>query len=420
MDQKNGGSASGDAAAQMLAQQRNTATEIARQRLLAAYKHTAAQNLAAQSAKAAVQQNIAEQRTATAAENASPLADMRQRDTNIDAETWRRYHAAWQNYYQHYYNEYYSNAARDYVARERLKSYRAAEDERKLLADTGLEGVQDAPQKEIKSITGLHLRERFRKRIRKQAIEQVKESKRHRFLLPIIAGVLAVLVVLFLQYNRLIFTPIIAYVSPGNAEGSEITAVDPTVTTAVNAEDTLIIPKINVDVPIRFGLGNDSATIMSAMNDGVAHWSIPGASAVPGQIGNTVITGHSAGDIYSSNPYKFIFSGLERLESGDTIYIDYQGTRYTYTVYEKRVVEPSDVTSLQYNGSDAILTLVTCTPLGTSNQRLLVFARQINPSIGADTETQATVETTDDAATEMPSNQPTFFESIWNFLTGQS
>ena len=420
MDQKNGGSASGDAAAQMLAQQRNTATEIARQRLLAAYKHTAAQNLAAQSAKAAVQQNIAEQRTATAAENASPLADMRRRDTNIDAETWRRYHAAWQNYYQHYYNEYYSNAARDYVARERLKSYRAAEDERKLLADTGLEGVQDAPQKEIKSITGLHLRERFRKRIRKQAIEQVKESKRHRFLLPIIAGVLAVLVVLFLQYNRLIFTPIIAYVSPGNAEGSEITAVDPTVTTAVNAEDTLIIPKINVDVPIRFGLTNDSATIMGAMNDGVAHWSIPGASAVPGQIGNTVITGHSAGDIYSSNPYKFIFSGLERLEAGDIIYIDYQGTRYTYTVYEKRVVEPSDVSSLQYNGSDAILTLVTCTPLGTSNQRLLVFARQINPSIGADTETQATVETADDAATEMPSNQPTFFESIWNFLTGQS
>ena len=128
----------------------------------------------------------------------------------------------------------------------------------------------------------------------------------------------------------------------------------------------------------------------------------------------------TAGDIYSSNPYKFIFSGLERLEAGDTIYIDYQGTRYTYTVYEKRVVEPSDVTSLQYNGSDAILTLVTCTPLGTSNQRLLVFARQINPSIGADAETQATVETTDDSATEMPSNQPTFFESIWNFLTGQS
>lgn len=477
MDQKNGGQttgsdratdtgvtvgapgvATGSDTAQQLARQRETATEIARQRLLMAYRHTAAQHLAQESAAsaaeadvqraiqpgltpgalnttgalgrqvlssspaAAVDETNANSLSAPGSvdQSASPLASLNRREAGVDAETWRRYHTAWQNYYQHYYSEYYSNAARNYVAQERLKSYRAAEDERKLLADTGLEDLDQKPEKAIKSITGLHIRERFRKRIRQQAIEQVKHDKRHRFLIPILAGIAVVLVVLFLQYNRLIFTPIIAYVSPGNAEGGEITAVDPTVTTAVNAEDTLIIPKINVDVPIRFGLANDSGTIMSAMNNGVAHWSIPGASAVPGQIGNTVITGHSAGDIYSSNPYKFIFSGLERLESGDTIYIDYQGTRYTYAVYEKRVVAPNDVASLQYSGDEAILTLVTCTPLGTSEKRLLIFARQINPSLTADTETQAEVETTQDDATEMPSNQPTFFESIWNFLTGQS
>ena len=477
MDQKNGGQttgsdratdtgvtvgapgiATGSDTAQQLARQRETATEIARQRLLMAYRHTAAQHLAQESAAsaaeadvqraiqpgltpgalnttgalgrqvlssspaAAVDETNANSLSAPGSvdQSASPLASLNRREAGVDAETWRRYHTAWQNYYQHYYSEYYSNAARNYVAQERLKSYRAAEDERKLLADTGLEDLDQKPEKAIKSITGLHIRERFRKRIRQQAIEQVKHDKRHRFLIPILAGIAVVLVVLFLQYNRLIFTPIIAYVSPGNAEGGEITAVDPTVTTAVNAEDTLIIPKINVDVPIRFGLANDSDTIMSAMNNGVAHWSIPGASAVPGQIGNTVITGHSAGDIYSSNPYKFIFSGLERLESGDTIYIDYQGTRYTYAVYEKRVVAPNDVASLQYSGDEAILTLVTCTPLGTSEKRLLIFARQINPSLTADTETQAEVETTQDDATEMPSNQPTFFESIWNFLTGQS
>ena len=482
------GIATGSDTAQQLARQRETATEIARQRLLMAYCHTAAQHLAQESAASAAEADVrratqagaisaaqgANSATPRAAspnavqgagpsasgltpgalnttgtlgrqalssspaaavdetnanslsapgsvdQSASPLASLNRRETGVDAETWRRYHTAWQNYYQHYYSEYYSNAARNYVAQERLKSYRAAEDERKLLADTGLEDLDQKPEKAIKSITGLHIRERFRKRIRQQAIEQVKHDKRHRFLIPILAGIAVVLVVLFLQYNRLIFTPIIAYVSPGNAEGGEITAVDPTVTTAVNAEDTLIIPKINVDVPIRFGLANDSGTIMSAMNNGVAHWSIPGASAVPGQIGNTVITGHSAGDIYSSNPYKFIFSGLERLESGDTIYIDYQGTRYTYAVYEKRVVAPNDVASLQYSGDEAILTLVTCTPLGTSEKRLLIFARQINPSLTADTETQAEVETTQDDATEMPSNQPTFFESIWNFLTGQS
>ena len=324
MDQKNGGQttgsdrathtgvtvgapgiATGSDTAQQLARQRETATEIARQRLLMAYRHTAAQHLAQESAASAAEADVrratqagaisaaqgANSATPRAAspnavqgadpsasgltpgalnttgalgrqalssspaaavdetnanslsapgsvdQSASPLASLNRREAGVDAETWRRYHTAWQNYYQHYYSEYYSNAARNYVAQERLKSYRAAEDERKLLADTGLEDLDQKPEKAIKSITGLHIRERFRKRIRQQAIEQVKHDKRHRFLIPILAGIAVVLVVLFLQYNRLIFTPIIAYVSPGNAEGGEITAVDPTVTTAVNAED---------------------------------------------------------------------------------------------------------------------------------------------------------------------------------------
>ena len=66
------------------------------------------------------------------------------------------------------------------------------------------------------------------------------------------------------------------------------------------------------------------------MNHGVAQFKISGADAMPGQIGNLVISGHSAGDIYSNNQYKFIFSGLERLVDGDLIYINYNSVRYTY------------------------------------------------------------------------------------------
>ena len=100
--------------------------------------------------------------------------------------------------------------------------------------------------------------------------------------------------------------------SPGEAPAGEIEAVDPTVTlTKVSSENKLIIPKLNVDVPLTFGVGVDG--VMSAMNYGVVHYRINGASAYPGEIGNFVVMGHSAGDIYSSNQYKFIFSGLERL-----------------------------------------------------------------------------------------------------------
>ena len=110
--------------------------------------------------------------------------------------------------------------------------------------------------------------------------------------------------ILFFQYNRLVFAPLIAYVSPGNAPATTIEAIDPTVTQTVSPDPRLIIPKLNVDVPVRFGVA--LADVMQSMNNGVTHYRIAGADALPGQIGNFIVTGHSAGDIYSRNPYKYI------------------------------------------------------------------------------------------------------------------
>ena len=159
---------------------------------------------------------------------------------------------------------------------------------------------------------------------------------------------------------------------------------------------------------------------MSAMNNGVAHYRITGASAFPGEIGNLVITGHSAGDIYSSNPYKFIFSGLERLEEGDLIYVNYEGVRYTYSITKKQVIDPSNVQALIMGNDKPLITLVTCTPLGTSNYRLLVTGEQISPSYETATRDpdDITVETPTEE-TIMPANEPSFFEGIWNWLTGK-
>ena len=178
----------------------------------------------------------------------------------------------------------------------------------------------------------------------------------------------------------------------------------------------LIIPKLNVDVPVHFGIS--TSEVMSAMNNGVAHYVIPGANAFPGQIGNVVITGHSAGDIYSNNQYKFIFSGLERLENGDLIYINYESTRYTYSIVKKEVVEPSNVAAVTPATDKPQLILVTCTPLGTSRYRLIVTAEQISPSYEDSSSQEPVIDipTTND---DLPSNEPSFFEKIWNWLTGQ-
>ena len=393
MDSKDGGQTSSDL-------QRQAAAAIARKKVLAAY---------AASAKKA---------TETSDENEARLKD-EPVTKKIDAETWKKYHSAWQDYYQKYYSEYYSTAAKNYVAKERLKDAREKAEEEEILKSLTKTSAKLGKKSGLSLGTGVEdeeddIKTELRQKIRKKATESAKKTRRKRHLIPILAGAAVVLLILFLQYNRLVFAPIMAYVSPGNAPASEIEAIDPTITGAVSPDPRLIIPKLNVDVPVHVGISRSE--VMSAMNNGVAHYRIAGASAYPGEVGNLVITGHSAGDVYSSNQYKYIFSGLERLEDGDLIYINYNSVRYTYRVVKKEVVEPSNVAALVVDTNKPILTLVTCTPLGTSRYRLLVTAEQISPN--TDDAEEAEQYTPADGSEALPSNEPSFFEGIWNFLTG--
>lgn len=397
--------------------QRRAASEIARKKVLAAYSGS-------------------NRRLAGQSDPSDGHMKTEPGITRIDSESWKRYHSAWQNYYQKYYSEYYSKAAQTYIEKEKLKRDRERAEEEDLLRSisksslksdrsSGLSLRKKRKHQGASESSDIEegIRDELRYRIRKKATDNARKTRRFRRLMPILAGLAVVLLILFLQYNRLVFAPIMAYISPGNAPVSELEAVDPSVTQAVSPEPRLIIPKLNVDVPIRFGI--PLGGVMDAMNNGVAHYRIAGASSYPGQVGNTVITGHSAGDIYSSNPYKYIFSGLERLDDGDLIYINYESVRYTYKVIKKQVIEPTDVGALVIQTDKPLLTLVTCTPLGTSRYRLLVTAEQVSPRYenGANTSDginidQNTDQASNDTSTYLPSNEPSFFEGIWNWLTG--
>ena len=408
MNSDTGGSSSGDFRNPLERDlQRRAATEIARNNVIASYSRATD-------------------------DESSHLKD-KPVTSKGDAESWKKYHSAWQDYYQKYYSEYYSNAARDYIAKERLKDAREqAEDDEVVFAlakanrkddhEAGLKLTNgkdwSADNYSGKTEVGEDVRTKLRRKIRRRATDEAKKSRRRRKFIPIAAGLFVVALILFLQYNRLIFAPIMAYVSPGNAPATEIEALDPTITQTVSSDPRLIIPKLNIDVPIRFDV--QASDVMAAMNNGVAHYRISGASAYPGQIGNFVITGHSAGDVYSSNPYKYIFSGLERLEDGDLIYVNYQSVRYTYKVFRKQVIEPTDVAALMIQTEKPLITLVTCTPLGTSRYRLLVTGEQISPATDEQTAVDTGEGTTNIDEAVMPANEPSFFEGIWNWLTGQA
>ncbi len=345
------------------------------------------------------------------------------------ADDLKKYHSAWQNYYQKYYGEYYRNAAQKYVEKER---FNAAKNDMQNTLKANAMGAKKVEKPSLANSTQTKDDEEdiedtvksFKKEIQKKAKKRVRRIKKSRHFLPVVIAIVILLAGILFQYNQLIAANIIAYMTPGKDDvTSEFVEIDPNVPVKVSSEPTLIIGKLNIVVPITFGSKNDVNSMMTAMGNGVAHFSVPGASALPGELGNFVVSGHSAGNVYERSNYKFIFSGLTRMTKNDTIQVDFQGKRYTYTVTDTKVVEPNDVASLVKIAQDSdvpMITLLTCTPLGTSRYRLLVYGKQVSPEFqkGDNSITEQPNPETD-TDIQMPSNSATPLEQFWNWLIGK-
>jgi sortase A len=98
-------------------------------------------------------------------------------------------------------------------------------------------------------------------------------------------------------------------------------------------------------------------------------------TALPGQLGNTVVFGHSVlPQFFSSKNYLTIFSTLYKLEQGDEIILRYDKSTYKYVVEEMYEVKPTDLSVLEQRYDNKTLTLITCSPPGTYLRRLIIKA----------------------------------------------
>jgi len=120
-------------------------------------------------------------------------------------------------------------------------------------------------------------------------------------------------------------------------------------------------PKVQIDASI---YGGDD---WYSLQKGVGHYL---GSANPGESGNMVFTAHN--DIFGE-----IFRDIQYLEPGDKIRVQANDSRwYTYEVYDKQVVEPSDVWVLD-RSNEPIVTLITCHPYRVDNKRMVVFGKLV-------------------------------------------
>ncbi|RZT21356.1 class D sortase [Fictibacillus sp. BK138] len=119
------------------------------------------------------------------------------------------------------------------------------------------------------------------------------------------------------------------------------------------------IKKINLTLPIMEGA--------SQQNLKVAAGHMKGTSPI-GEIGNAAIAAHR------SYTYGKQFNRLLEVEKGDIVQIETAQKILTYTVTDNLLVKPTDLSVLQSNQTESIVTLITCHPMKNPTHRYIVKA----------------------------------------------
>ncbi|MHA7964786.1 class D sortase [Paenibacillus sp. CAU 1782] len=128
---------------------------------------------------------------------------------------------------------------------------------------------------------------------------------------------------------------------------------------ALNAIASIKIPSIKLNLPVLEGATQKN------MKYAAAHLK---ETSPLGAVGNAAIAAHRMKARGS------LFNRLDEVKVGDKIIVETKNETFTYTVYNVSIVEPTDVSVLNYNQTDKRLTLITCDPIVNPTHRLIVHA----------------------------------------------
>ena len=175
------------------------------------------------------------------------------------------------------------------------------------------------------------------------------------------------------RISKATFMSLLTQVSPTRDENTEVmlgqTSMEESLTNTV-IDKTLLedshtqLQISSVNILGRLSEGADSKAMLRGF------WHFP-TSAMPGELGNVVIIGHR---FQYLPPAKNTFFYLDKVKVGDEINLISDNGDYTYIVISTKIVAPNDISVLQTT-KDYRLTLITCTPLWTSNERLVITAK---------------------------------------------
>lgn len=144
----------------------------------------------------------------------------------------------------------------------------------------------------------------------------------------------------------------------------------------VNKDFSIVIESINVNSPIVVDVPIiDKDSYLQSLKYGVAHASF---SDYPNDENARIyLFAHSSTNFWELGRYSSVFNLLNKLKIGNEVNIFYKGKRYVYQVEKLEYKKDFRVDETVYETIGPSLTLQTCHPPGTTNNRLIVTSSLI-------------------------------------------
>ncbi len=125
----------------------------------------------------------------------------------------------------------------------------------------------------------------------------------------------------------------------------------------------LDIPTIKLYLPIYHGSNGD------VLSKGAAH--LPNTAFPVGGKGNHCVLAAHTGYVG-----QIFFDNIDKLKTGDLMYIKILDYTFAYKVAESNIVKPDDISHCQAVRDKDLISLVTCYPYGQNTHRLIVTGQR--------------------------------------------
>lgn len=151
-------------------------------------------------------------------------------------------------------------------------------------------------------------------------------------------------------------------------------AAPSTVAAITESSATLVIKKLSVEAPVVTTAGRTQKSVNAALEKGVLLWP---ESAPLGAGGTTILLGHSSAPMSYRGKYGAVFSLLGKLATGDVVAMETTNATYRYRVRDRIIINPKKEKPDLLKQDDETILLVSCWPVGTNWQRVVVRAERV-------------------------------------------